>query len=288
MRFKKILTERVAENQDDYKEVKKGTAYKVFKVKNGKLYPPMVANRGGSDTPVGVWLEAEEGEFIELDGWKRVVQSGANREKMLSRIANLDKLSPEERKSEIGKIKSGTLAYRPGWHLGDIPRASQFDRSASWEVVDSIPEDEKISGRVQNEDTLAKKATPSNVGKYFYINGMDKYAHIISGVYFPYDFVWAECEYVAEVDYQEEAMSYGYRKGNKFQHSLAGLPRVPEKGAYKYRTNPKPETVPWVITGAIKVNSLLSDEEVASILKSNGVKAPQRQGGNKTLAELGL
>ena len=54
MRFKKILTEKVADDQDRYKDVKKGTAYKVFKVKNGKLYPPMVANPGGADTPIGV------------------------------------------------------------------------------------------------------------------------------------------------------------------------------------------------------------------------------------------
>ena len=80
-------------------------------------------------------------------------------------------------------------------------------------------------------------------------------------------------------------MSYGYRNGKRFQHSLAGLPRVPEGGAYKYRTNPKPETVPWVITGAIKVNKLLDDFDVERILGSN---APERQGGNKTLAELGL
>ena len=36
--------------------------YKVFRVKDGKLYPPMVANPGGADTPVGVWLNADIGE----------------------------------------------------------------------------------------------------------------------------------------------------------------------------------------------------------------------------------
>ena len=33
-----------------------GIAYKVFFVKDGKLYPPMVANPGAADTPMGVWL----------------------------------------------------------------------------------------------------------------------------------------------------------------------------------------------------------------------------------------
>lgn len=36
-----------------------GIGYKVFYQKNGKLYPPMVANPGGADTPVGIWLDAD-------------------------------------------------------------------------------------------------------------------------------------------------------------------------------------------------------------------------------------
>jgi hypothetical protein len=36
--------------------------YKVFRVKDGKLYPPMVANPGGESTPVGIWLNADIGE----------------------------------------------------------------------------------------------------------------------------------------------------------------------------------------------------------------------------------
>ena len=39
-----------------------GIGYKVFyRGKDGKLYPPMVANPDGKDTPVGVWLDADEG-----------------------------------------------------------------------------------------------------------------------------------------------------------------------------------------------------------------------------------
>ena len=43
----------------DYSQSKTGKAYKVFRVKNGKLYPPMVYNAGNKDTPMGVWLDAE-------------------------------------------------------------------------------------------------------------------------------------------------------------------------------------------------------------------------------------
>ena len=209
---------------DGYEPKKKGKAYKVFKVKNGKLYPPMVANPGGEDTPVGVWLTADEGEFAGLSKTGR---------------------------PQVKSTGSGKLSYRPGWHLGDIPRASQFDRT--------------------NKETGEKE--------------------------FPKDFVWAECEYTMDVDYQPESDEQGYmrtdKNGNqyrsdKYQHSLAGLPKMPKDGYYKYRTNPRPDTVPWVITGAIKVNKLLSDDEVNEILTKHGIEPIHRQGGDKTLAELGL
>lgn len=199
----------------DYNPKVTGKAYKVFKVKNGKLYPPMVANPGGEDTPVGVWLKADEGEFAGLSKTGR---------------------------KQVKSIGSGTLSYRPGWHLGDLPLAKQFYRT--------------------NKETGEKE--------------------------FPKDFVWAECEYVMEKDYQDDAMKQGYTKNGKFQHSLAGLPRIPENGFYRYRTNPNPDTIPWVITGAMKVERLLDDKEVAEILAQHGLEAPNRQGGNKTLSELGL
>lgn len=213
-----------SEAPSDYEPHKKGKAYKVFKVKNGKLYPPMVANPGGTDTPIGKWLIADEGEFAGLSKTGR---------------------------PQVKSTGSGTLSYRPGWHLGDIPRASQFDRT--------------------NKETGEKE--------------------------FPKDFVWAECEYTMDIDYQPESDEQGYMRigkdgkpyrSDKYQHSLAGLPKLPKDGYYKYRTNPRPDTVPWVITGAIKVNKLLSDDEVNNILKSKGIEPIHRQGGDKTLSELGL
>ena len=196
--------------------------YKVFVVKDGKLYPPMVANPNAEDTPVGVWLNADIGERAPDSKTGRMqVKAGG--------------------KGTQGG--SGSLAFRPGWHLGEVPVASQFDRL--------------------NPETGKKELFPSN-------------------------FVWAECLVAADIDYQEEAMSYGYTKSGKFQHSLAGLPKLPVDGYYKYRTNPRPDTVPWIITGAMKVNRILSDSDVAQILESKGITPPKRQGGPKTLEDLGL
>lgn len=231
----------------------------------------MVANRGGEDTPIGVWLDAEEGEF-----------------------AGLSKTGRKQVKSTQG----GTLAYRPGWHLGDEPRASQFDRQLTWETFDKLPKGETVSGTSTSLNSFAKsRLKESNDGKIFYIKDINKYVRVLadtSKVYFPYDFVWAKCDYIMDINYQPEADEQGYirtrddgstYRSNKYQHSLAGLPRLPEGGYYKYRTNPNPDTVPWVITGAMKVSELLDDYQVSRIL---GSKAIERQGGNKTLEELGL
>ena len=198
------------------------TGYKVFVVKNGKLYPPMVANPDAADTPVGVWLNADIGaQAPDSKTGRKQVKAGG--------------------KGTQGG--SGSLAFRPGWHLGETPLATQFDRT--------------------NPETGKRELFPEN-------------------------FVWAECEIAADKNYQEEAMSYGYTKSGKFQHSLAGLPKIPVDGYYKYRTNPNPDTVPWLITGAMKVTRLLDDAEVNRILESKGLPPKNRVGGNKTLADLGL
>lgn len=187
-----------------------GIGYKVFVLKNGELYPPMVANPNGEATPVGVWLDADAAPIAgQSKTGRSQVKAGG--------------------KGTQGG--SGKLAYRPGWHLGVIPYALQFNR------IDE-----------NGDKTL-----------------------------FPANFVWAEVEYANDVDYQEEAMSYGYNKNGKFQHSYAGLPRIPENGAYTYRTNPNPETDPWIITGAMRVKRLLTPSEVDEMVMAAGRKPQRRQ-----------
>ena len=199
---------------------KTGVAYKVFYAKNGQLYPPMVANPGGAGTPVGVWLDADVGLAAPPSKTGRAqVQAGG----------------------KGTNAAKGSLAFRPGWHLGDVPQAKQFAR--------------------KNPETGVKDL-------------------------FPADFVWAECEYAMDVDYQEEAMSYGYTANGKFRHSYAGLPKLPTDGYYRYRTNPNPDTVPWVITGAMRVKRILTDAETDAICRENGVEPMARQGG--PLDEAGL
>lgn len=187
---------------------KKGIGYKVFVLKDGKLYPPMVANPDGAATPVGVWLDADAAPIAgeSKTGRPQVKQGG---------------------KGTQGG--SGKLAYRPGWHLGVVPYAIQFNRKDA-----------------EGNKTL-----------------------------FPKNFVFAEVEYAADVDYQEEALQEGINPSGKYQHSLAGLKHLPTDGYYMYRTNPNPETDPWVITGAMKVNRILTRAEQAELVKNAG-REPQR------------
>lgn len=192
---------------------KKGIGYKVFVLKDGKLYPPMVANPDGAATPVGVWLDADAAPIAgeSKTGRPQVKQGG---------------------KGTQGG--SGKLAYRPGWHLGIVPYAIQFNRKDS-----------------EGNKTL-----------------------------FPKNFVFAEVEYAADVDYQEEARQEGINPSGKYQHSLAGLKHLPTDGYYMYRTNPNPETDPWVITGAMKVNRILTRAEQAELVKNAGREPQQIQEGD--------
>lgn len=192
---------------------KKGIGYKVFVLKDGKLYPPMVANPDGAATPVGVWLDADAAPIAgeSKTGRPQVKQGG---------------------KGTQGG--SGKLAYRPGWHLGVVPYAIQFNR----------------------KDADGNKTL------------------------FPKNFVFAEVEYAADVDYQEEARKEGINPSGKYQHSLAGLKHLPTDGYYMYRTNPNPETDPWVITGAMKVNRILTRAEQAELVKNAGREPQQIQEGD--------
>ena len=193
---------------------KKGTGYKVFVLgKDGKLYPPMVANPNGAATPVGVWLDADAAPVAG--------ESKTDR--------------PQVKQGGMGtQGGSGKLAYHPGWHLGVIPYAIQFNRKDA-----------------EGNKTL-----------------------------FPKNFVFAEVEYAADKDYQDEAHAEGINSNGKYQHSLAGLKHLPTDGYYMYRTNPNPETDPWVITGAMKVNRILTRAEQADLVSKAGREPQQIQEGD--------
>ena len=162
--------------------------------KDGRLYPLFVDRN--KETPMGVWLDAIEGEL---------------------------KVDP---KTGVKKVKSslGDLAYRPGWHLGDIPFASHIG----------------IKG-------------PS--GKIEYMNP----SH-----------VWVEVLSAADISYQQEADANGVnKKTGKLNKARADIKHLPTDGYYRFKTNPN-MTGEWIITGSMKLNRVLSDEEAAKIVRNAG------------------
>lgn len=165
--------------------------YKLFKIKNGKLFPLYVLTN--KETKMNVWLPAESGEL----------QSN-------------------------GKVKAKLgdgLAYRPGWHLGDVPTCCHI-------------------GKKQSDGTLAQAS----------------------------DTVWCEVEYSDSINYQDYVNQLGTNAKGKVIPVKACMKEIPVNGFYRYKTNPN-MIGDWIIAGAIKVNRILSREEVIEICKRNGYEA---------------
>lgn len=202
--YKEYITEQFDKSETTPKKTIKG--YKLFRInpkQKGKLFPLFVD--ANTSVPMGVWLDAKSGEMTDK-----------------------------------GKVKSklGPLAYRPGWHSGDVPVATH----------------------------IGKGKPPK---------------------YRPENQVWAEVEIPADVDWQEEAnkrarrlkkdsKTTGLKKGDIDPKTAHITDQLPTNGHYRYKTNPN-MTGNWIISGAVKVNKVLSDEEVKKINSSKGVSDLPRE-----------
>lgn len=80
-------------------------AYKLFRIKNGKLYPMFVF--ANEETVIGKWIPAKNGPL-----------------------------------TKDGKVKSklGGLCYRPGWHLTEIPLANHIGVKRNGVIVGMHPD----------------------------------------------------------------------------------------------------------------------------------------------------
>tara|TARA_R110000868_G_scaffold348788_2_gene609972 strand:- start:8664 stop:9254 length:591 start_codon:yes stop_codon:yes gene_type:complete len=170
------------------------TAYKLFnRGKDGNLYPLFVNNN--EPVPMGQWIEAKSGTMTDK-----------------------------------GKVKSklGPLAYRPGWHSGNLPIAHH------------------IGGK---SDPKAVKPD-----------------------YRPDHQVWAEVEHPADVDWQSVANERAKKNknGDIIPNTAHITDQVPYGGHYRYKTNAN-MTGNWIISGHMKVNRVLSDDEVKAINDAHGV-----------------
>ena len=201
--------------KDEFKiPKKKAIGYKLFAIFNNdltKLYPPVVANPEGQPTPIGEWIPCSS---PPIEGY------------------TVKEHRPQVKTGGKGTARNlGNLSFRPGWHLGVVPYAPQFQ----------------------------------------YKNGNKEKLIIDGKVIMPSNFVFAKCEYQADSDFSEESYQKGLTKKGKYQHARAGLPRIPKNGYYRYRTNPDPSSADWIITGAIKVISVLTPKQVDNLNKKEGL-----------------
>ena len=179
-------------------------AYKLFRVnpKNPTQLFPLFVD-ATTPVPMHQWVDAVAGEFAP-DG-KKV-------------------------KSRIGR-----LAYRPGWHGGDLPIATHIGG--------------KSKGTSQTKPDTRR----------------------------PHE-IWAEVEMAADFDWQTEANSRAkITKGGNLYHQSAHITdQVPYSGYYRYKTNSN-QLGEWMISGQMRVNRILSDQEVKKINKVAGVADLRRR-----------
>ena len=170
-------------------------AYKLFRTKGGntnELYPLFV--NANKPVPMGEWVPAEVGPV-----------------------------------AASGKVKSklGELAYRPGWHAGDLPIATH----------------------------IGGKSNPTLKAPDF------RRA----------DEVWAEVEMPNDVDWQSIANQRAAlnKAGQVIPRTAHITDEVPFGGHYRYKTSPNMQGN-WLIGGDMKVNRVLTDEEVQAINEAAG------------------
>ena len=170
-------------------------AYKLFRIKNGnpnELYPLYV--NANKPVPMGEWVPAEVGP---------VAASG--------RV----------------KSKLGELAYRPGWHAGDLPIATH----------------------------IGGKSDPKLKAPDFRRS----------------DEVWAEVEMPNDVDWQTIANQRAElnKAGKVIPRTAHITDEIPFGGHYRYKTSQNMDGT-WLIGGDMRVNKVLTDEEVQAINEAAG------------------
>ncbi len=213
--------------------------YKAFRMREGKLYPMFV---GANDAlPVGIWLDATEGgyhftgkngrEYIPADtGVSIKIPNDDVREELISRGYI------KRRKTPVKSIK--VVAYRPGWHGGELPFFPQAGNKVihrKKKIINDVPDG------------------------YAYPNVHE------------FDTVIAEVEMDADRDYKDVYIATAERnKNGSINKQKSGLRTIPVGGFYEYATNPlfkdRPDLGKWYISGSVKINRILTQDEVNKTL----------------------
>jgi predicted ABC-type ATPase len=232
--------------------------YKVFTLADDGS-PTALFIGGTEKLPQGVWLDAQDAYHFQAKNGLYYVPSTQNPYTQGGKTgASVEIPNETVRKELIARgflpndsraQKITALAYRPGWHAGTLPFFPQGGKKAP-------------------------QGSPyPNVHRY--------------------NQVVFECEMSADKDYTHEAESQpkARTKDGSLNTKKADLQYMPEDGYYFYATNPlthgHPELGLWAISGSLKINRALSQEECDSILMRHGMMPQGWEQGRMNLSDLG-
>lgn len=95
------------------------------------------------------------------------------------------------------------------------------------------------------------------------------------------DTVICECEYNINTDYTEKVRENGFNKKGTFIPSKAYMREIPKNGFYFYKTNTNADdNIKWIITSDMKINRVLTNEEIDVICLANGIEPQKRETEN--------
>ena len=231
--------------------------YKTFFVDTqGKPSALFIGNN--ENIPMNVWVNANDAFHFQADNGKEYVPTmpnpnneGANKTGISVKIP-----SPEVKQKlvEQGFIteKANTVtcvAYRPGWHAGDLPFFPQG----------------------------GKKDKNSNYGN----------VHRWNQVVFECE-IDCDNDYTQEAQSQDKARnkdgSINLRNADLQKMPNNGFYSYTTNPTVKQQTNGKGD---WFISGSIKILRAMTEDECNSILKENNAKPQEWEGGSMDLSKLG-
>ena len=232
--------------------------YKVFTLSDDGA-PTALFIGGTEKLPKGVWLDARDAFHFTAKNGNDYVPSTQNPYTDGGKTGASIEIPSDTVREELierGFLPKGSkakkitaLAYRPGWHAGTLPFFPQGGKKAP-------------------------KGSPyPNVHRY--------------------NQVVFECEIAADTDYTETARSQekAITKDGRLNAARADLQYMPKDGFYYYATNPLTQNNPnlgaWTISGSVKINRALTQEECDAILAEHGMEPQAWEQGKLHLDALG-
>lgn len=246
--------------------------YKVFTVAPDGS-PTALFVSSTTKLPMNVWLDAVDTYHFKADNGKEYVPSTQNPYTKGGKTGASVTIPNEQVRSELVErgylnkdskaAKITALAYRPGWHAGDLPFFPQGGKQGN--------------PRFTNSGNVNKAFNP-DIQETAYEN-IHRYNQVVF-----------ECEMAADTNYTEIAQNQekAKTKSGSVNQRNADLQYMPTDGFYYYTTNPTiSEKGKWAISGSLKINRALTQQECDDILSKNGFKPQEWEGGTLDLEKLG-